>query len=74
MHGVYDRFGKDTKRIKEEMDEYGIEFSEVIRKAIYEVKKAELKKLKEEIQSLKPVIAKVKSEAITKSIREDRET
>ncbi len=65
---------KIPKKIKEKMEEYGIKPSEVIRKALYEeIKKAELKKLKEEVSSVKPVIARVKSGAVTKSIREDRE-
>jgi hypothetical protein len=65
---------KIPKKIKEKMEEYGIKPSKVIRKVIYEeIKKAELKKLKEEAHSVKLVIAKVKSEAVTKSIREDRE-
>lgn len=65
---------KIPKKLREKMKEYGIKSSEVIRKAIYrEIKKNEMKKIKEEMKSIKPIINKIPIENIIESIREDRE-
>ena len=65
---------KIPREIKHKIDEYGIKPSEVIRKAIYsEIKKFEMMRLKKESESLKPILNKIKSEQVTKSIREDRD-
>lgn len=65
---------KIPKEIKNKIEEYGIKPSEVIRKAILdEIKKFEMRKLKKEAESIKPIIAKIPSELVVKSIREDRE-
>ena len=65
---------KIPKEIKHKIDDYGIKPSEIIRKSIYdEIKKIEIMQLKEEAESIKPIIKKIKSESVVKSIREDRE-
>ncbi len=65
---------KIPREIKQKIEEYGIKPSEVIRKAIQnEIKKYELMNLKKESELLKPIINKIKSEQVAKSIREDRE-
>lgn len=65
---------KIPKETKLKIEEYGIKPSEVIRKALQnEIKKFEIMNLKKESESLKPIINKIKSEHVVKSIREDRE-
>lgn len=65
---------KIPREIKHKIEEYGIKPSEVIRKAIQnEIKKFEIMNLKKESELLKPIINKIKSELVAKSIREDRE-
>lgn len=65
---------KIPREIKHKIEEYGIKPSEVIRKAIQnEIKKFEIMNLKKESELLKPIINKIKSEQVAKSIREDRE-
>jgi len=65
---------KIPKELKKKMEEYGIRSSDVIRKAIYrEVKKNEMKKIKEEMKSVKYIINKISTENVVESIREDRE-
>jgi len=65
---------KIPKELKEKMKEYGIKSSDVIRKAIYrEVKKNEMKKIKERMKSVKPILNKISTENVVESIREDRE-
>ena len=65
---------KIPKELRKKMKEYGIKSSEVIRKAIYrEIKKNEMKKIKEEMKSIKPIINKIPIESVIQSIREDRE-
>ncbi len=60
--------------IKHKIEEYGIKPSEVIRKAIQnEIKRLEIMNLEKESELLKPIIKKIKSEQVAKSIREDRE-
>lgn len=65
---------KIPREVKHKIEEYGIKPSEVIRKAIQdEIKKFEIMNLKKESELLKPIINKIKSEHVAKSIREDRE-
>ena len=65
---------KIPKELREKMKEYGIKSSDVIRKAVYmEVKKNEMKKIKEEMKSVKYIINKISTENVVESIREDRE-
>jgi len=65
---------KIPKELREKMKEYGIKSSDVIRKAVYmEVKKNEMKKIKERMKSVKSIISKISTEKVVESIREDRE-
>ncbi|HDH81752.1 MAG TPA: CopG family transcriptional regulator [Thermoplasmatales archaeon] len=65
---------KIPKELREKMKEYGIKSSDVIRKAVYmEVKKNEMKKIKERMKSVKSIISKISTEDVVESIREDRE-
>jgi len=65
---------KIPREIKKKLDEFGIRPSEVIRRALYEeIKEAELRGLKKEAEAVKPIIAKISSEVVVKSVREDRE-
>jgi hypothetical protein len=64
---------KIPKELKEKMTKLGIKPSKILRKAIEEIKKRKIQKLKEKIEALKPVLDKIKTEEIVKSIREDRE-
>lgn len=65
---------KIPKELRKKMKEYGIKSSDIIRKAIYrEIRKIEMKKIKEEMKSIKPIINKIPTESVIQSIREDRE-
>lgn len=65
---------KIPREIKKKLDEFGIRPSEVIRRALNEeIKEAELRGLKKEAEAVKPILAKISSEVVEKSIREDRE-
>jgi len=65
---------KIPKELREKMRKYGIKSSDIIRKAIYrEIRKIEMKKIKEEMKSIKPIINKIPIESVIQSIREDRE-
>ena len=65
---------KIPKELRKKMKEYGIKPSDIIRKAIYrEIRKIEMKKIKEEMKSIKPIINKIPIESVIQSIREDRE-
>jgi hypothetical protein len=56
------------------MKQLEIKPSKLLRKAIEdEIRRREVKKLKEAIEKLKPVLNKVSVEEIVKGIREDRE-
>lgn len=64
---------KIPQELKEKMKQLEIKPSKLLRKAIEdEIRKREAKKLKEDIEKLKPVLNKVSVEEIVKSIREDR--
>ena len=66
---------KIPKQLKEKMQRFKIKPSKILRKALEdEVRKREVEELKEELNKLKPVLAKVSMEDIVKSIREDRES
>ena len=65
---------KIPKQLKERMQRLKIKPSKILKKALEdEVKKRELEELKEEINRLKPILDKVNTEDIVKSIREDRD-
>lgn len=64
---------KIPKDLKEKMRQLNIKPSKLLRKAIEdEIKRREAKKLKEQIQKMKPAFDKVGLEEIVKGIREDR--
>ena len=66
---------KIPKQLKERMQRLKIKPSKILKKALEdEVKKRELEELKEEINRLKPILDKVNTEDIAKSIREDRDS
>ena len=66
---------KIPKQLKEKIRRLKIKPSKILRKALEdEVKKREVEELKEEIHRLKPVLEKVTTEDIVKSIREDRDS
>jgi len=52
----------------------GLKPSKILRKAIEDaIMEEEIKRLKENIEDLKPILAKIPMEDVIKSIREDRE-
>ncbi|MBS7654979.1 CopG family transcriptional regulator [Candidatus Bathyarchaeota archaeon] len=60
--------------VKEKLKKLGLKPSKVLRKAIEDaIMEEEVKRLKESIEALKPILAKIPIEDIVKSIREDRE-
>ena len=66
---------KIPKQLKEKIQKFKIKPSKILRKALEdEVKKREVQELKEEIDRLKPILAKVSIEDIVKGIREDRDS
>lgn len=66
---------KIPKQLKEKLRQYKIKPSKVLRKALEdEVKKREIEELKEEISKLKPILEKVSTDGVVKSIREDRDS
>jgi len=66
---------KIPKQLKERMQRLKIKPSKILKKALEdEVKKRELQELKDEINKLKPILDKIDTEDIVKSIREDRDT
>lgn len=65
---------KIPKEVRRKLEEYGIKPSEVIRKAIHEeIRKTEMMRLKREAESVKPIVARITTKFVVKSIREDRE-
>lgn len=60
--------------LKEELQRLGIKPSKLLRKAIEdEVKRKEVERIRSEIESLKPILAKITAGTAVRSIREDRE-
>lgn len=65
---------KVPTEIKEKMKQLGIKPSKLLRKAIEEeIRRKQVKKIKEEIQDLKATFDKIPIETVVRSIREDRE-
>jgi predicted DNA-binding protein len=65
---------KIPTEMKEKLGKLGVKPSKLLRGAIeQELKNLEVAKIKEEIERLKPVLKKISKEAVTESIREDRE-
>ncbi|MFH2110050.1 MAG: hypothetical protein ABIJ47_02195 [Candidatus Bathyarchaeota archaeon] len=59
--------------LKEKIDKYNVKTSEVIREALEEeVSRKELEDLKEHAQRLRPLLDRVTTEEVVRSIREDR--
>ena len=64
---------KIPKPLKEKMVKLKIKPSKLLRKAIEdEVRRKEIEELEDEISKLKPVLDRISTEDIVKSIREDR--
>jgi len=60
--------------VKEKLKKLGLKPSKILRKAIENaIVEEEIKRLKENIEALKPILAKIPMEDVIKSIREDRE-
>lgn len=65
---------KIPRELREKIERLGLKPSEIVRKALEEaVREAELKELEKKLDSISDVLAKISSERIVKSIREDRE-
>jgi hypothetical protein len=61
-------------KVKEKLKKLGLKPSKILRKAIEDaIMEEEIKRLKENIEALKPILAKIPMEDVIKSIREDRE-
>jgi len=66
---------KIPKQLKEKMRRLKIKPSKILRQALEdEVKRREVKELKQEIAQLKPILDKISADDIVKSIREDRDS
>jgi len=60
--------------VKEKMKLLNIKPSTLLRRAIdEEVRRREIQRIKDEIESLKPMLNRIRTEAIVRSIREDRD-
>ena len=60
--------------LKEKIDRYNVKASEVIREALEEeVRRRELKELREHAQRIKPLLDRITTEEVVRSIREDRD-
>jgi antitoxin CcdA len=66
---------KIPKQLKEKMQRLKIKPSKILRQALEdEVKKREIQELKEEIKKIQPILDKISTQDIVKSIREDRDS
>ena len=64
---------KIPQELKEKLKQLKIKPSKLLRKAIEdEIKRREAQKLKEEIEKLKPILDRISTDDIVRSIREDR--
>ena len=62
------------QELKEKINRYNVKTSEIIRSALEEeVRKRELEELKAEVHRLKPILDRITTEEVVKSIREDRD-
>lgn len=65
---------KVPSELKGKMETLGIKPSKLLRRAIDEaIRKGEVRRIKDEIERLKPLLNKISVEEIVGSIREDRE-
>jgi antitoxin CcdA len=63
-----------TPELKEKIDKYNVKTSQVIRNALEEeVKRRELEELEEQARRLKPLLDRMTTEEVVRSIREDRD-
>jgi len=63
-----------TPELKEKIDKHNVKTSQVIRRALEEeVKRRELEELKEHVRKLKPLLDRITTEEVVRSIREDRD-
>ena len=61
--------------LKEKIDRYKVKTSEVIRLALEEeVRRKELEELKDHVHRLKPLLDRITTEDVVRSIREDRDS
>ena len=66
---------KIPEELKKKMNHLNIKPSEIIKKAIEnEIERREIEELKETLEEVKPLFAKLSVERAVKSIREDRES
>lgn len=74
MSGYVTISTKVPLEVKEKLKKLGLKPSKILRKAIENaIVEEEIKRLKENIEALKPILAKIPMEDVIKSIREDRE-
>jgi len=65
---------KVPTELKKELDKLGIKPSKLLRRAIQdEIRRRGVEKIRREIESLRPALAKISIEDFVRSIREDRE-
>ena len=64
---------KVRRELKEEAERLGIKVSEVLRRALEEVKKRKLEMLERELEKLSEALNRIDIERFVKLIREDRE-
>ena len=66
---------KVQKELKEKIKKLNIKPARLLRKALEdEIKRREAEQLKEEIAKIKPILDRISTEEIVKSIREDRDS
>ncbi|MEM1537694.1 MAG: type II toxin-antitoxin system CcdA family antitoxin [Candidatus Nezhaarchaeales archaeon] len=65
---------KVRRKLKEEAEKLGIKISELLRRALEEeVRKEKLKRLEEELDSIRSALDRINMDRIVRGIREDRE-
>ncbi len=65
---------KIPKEVKEKLEKAGISPSKIVKKTLIDIaKEIELRELEKEIEKFEDILAKIPTERVVKSIREDRE-
>ncbi len=65
---------KVPTELKQELQRLGIKPSKLLRKAIEEeIRRREVERIKAEIESLRPTLAKISVNDVVRSVREDRQ-
>lgn len=65
---------KISPTMRKEINEYNVNISETIRKALRdEINRKKAEKLESKLKELKPVFDKISTETVVKMIREDRD-